>query len=115
MHRSKHSWLAVFCFLGMLAAFAAVSEAQTTSTIEGNVTDRQGLGIAGAPVQVSGPRLGTKKTATTDSSGNYQIAALPAGIYTVTVSHAGFATQVFEGLEITLNRTLNYNVSLEVG
>ena len=113
--RSGYAWLALFWFIWLFAAFASGAEAQTTSTIEGNVTDRQGLGIAGAQVQISGPTLGTTKAVTTDSSGAYQIAALPAGIYTVTVSHAGFATQVFANLEITLNRTLHFNASLEVG
>jgi len=101
--------------LAGLCTFAPALPAQTTSTITGNVTDRQGLAIAGAEVQVSGPTLATTKTVTTDSAGGYQVAALPAGTYTVTVSHAGFATQVFTGLELTLNRTLQFNVSLEVG
>ena len=106
---------AVFSLLWALLAFAAVSEAQTTSTLEGSVTDRQGLGIAGATVQVKGSTLATTKTANTDSTGAYQIAGLPAGIYSMTVSRPGFAMKVFANLEITLNRTLNFNVTLEVG
>jgi hypothetical protein len=89
--------------------------AQTTSTIEGTVTDRQGLAISGAEVSVSADTLAVSKKTTTDANGNYQIALLPAGIYTVTVSHDGFSTQVFKGLEITLNRTVKFNASLEVG
>jgi Carboxypeptidase regulatory-like domain/TonB dependent receptor/TonB-dependent Receptor Plug Domain len=110
-----HDFAAVICFICTFAAFTIISYAQTTSTIEGNVIDRQGLGIGGAEVQVTGATLSTTKTVRTDSGGAYQIAGLPAGIYTMTVSRAGFATQVFEGLQITLNRTLNFNVSLEVG
>lgn len=89
--------------------------AQTTSTIEGTVTDHQGLAISGAEVSVASDTLAVSKKATTDASGNYQIALLPAGIYTVTVSREGFSTQVFKGLEITLNRTVKFNASLEVG
>jgi hypothetical protein len=89
--------------------------AQTTSTIEGTVTDRQGLAISGAEVSITSGTLAVTKKTTTDANGNYQIAALPAGIYTVTVSHAGFSTRVFKDLEITLNRTVEFNVSLEVG
>ena len=79
------------------------------------MTDRQVLAISGAEVSVSADTLAVSKKTTTDANGNYQIALLPAGIYTVTVSHAGFSTQVFKGLEITLNRTVKFNASLEVG
>ena len=92
-----------------------VLHAQTTSTIEGVVTDRQGLAISGAEVSITSGTLAVTKKTTTDTNGNYQITALSAGIYTLTVSHAGFSTQVFKDLEITLNRTLKFNASLEVG
>lgn len=89
--------------------------AQTTSTIEGTVTDHQGLAISGAEVSVTADTLAVSRRTTTDANGNYLIAALPAGIYTVTVSHAGFSTEEFKDLEITLNRTLKFDVSLDVG
>jgi hypothetical protein len=89
--------------------------AQTTSTLEGTVTDHQGLAISGAEVTVAADTLAISKKATTDANGNYQIALLPAGLYTVTVSRSGFSTEVFKGLEITLNRTVKFNASLEVG
>jgi Carboxypeptidase regulatory-like domain/TonB-dependent Receptor Plug Domain len=102
--------------LGSLAFFLAPALlAQTTSTIEGTVTDHQSLAVSGAEVSVTANTLAVSKKTTTDANGNYQIAALPAGIYTVTVSHAGFSTQVFKGLEVTLNRTVKFNASLEVG
>ena len=108
--------LALGFLLGSLAFFVAPGLlAQTTSTIEGTVTDHQGLAISGAEVSVTANTLAVSKKTTTDANGNYQIAALPADIYAVTVSHAGFSTQVFKGLEVTLNRTVKFNASLEVG
>jgi hypothetical protein len=89
--------------------------AQTTSTIQGTVTDRQGLPISGADVSVAADTLAVSKKTITDTSGNYSITTLPPGLYTLTVSHAGFSTRVFKDLEITLNRTFNFNASLEVG
>jgi hypothetical protein len=106
-------------FRALLLVAAALTlpalQAQTTSTIQGTVTDHQGLAVAGAQVQVAGNALGLVKTVTTEASGTYEITTLPAGTYTLTVSRSGFATQVFKDLEITLNRTLSFNVSLEVG
>src|SRR5882762_9920212 len=89
--------------------------AQTTSTIEGVVTDRQGLAIPGAEVSIAGNNLAGNKKTTTNAAGAYEVAALPAGTYTLTISHVGFSTQVMNGLEITLNRTVKINVTLEVG
>ena len=89
--------------------------AQTTSTIEGVVTDRQGLAIPGAEISIAGNSLAVSKKTTANAAGAYEVPALPAGTYTLTVSHVGFRTQVLNNLEITLNRTIKINVTLEVG
>src|SRR5215467_10649768 len=106
--------LILYLLLGAILLPLAL-HAQTTSTLEGTITDHQGLAISGAEVSVTADTLAVSKKTTTDANGNYQIALLPAGIYTVTVSHDGFSTQVFKGLEITLNRNVKFNASLEVG
>src|SRR5215470_7562786 len=110
----KPLW-SVAALLLCIGAIAPALWAQTTSTIEGTVTDRQGLAISGAEVSVASNNLAVSRKTTTDANGNYQIAALPPGIYTLSVSHTGFNTQVLKDLEITLNRTFKFNVSLEVG
>src|SRR5690348_9113808 len=93
--------------LGLLLVAMALPPAllaQTTSTIEGTVTDRQGLAVSGAEVNIAADTLGVSKKTTTDANGNYSIAALPAGLYALTVSHLGFSTQVLKDLEVTLDR-----------
>jgi hypothetical protein len=85
------------CRVLLLTAAACVlllprSHAQTTSTIQGTVTDKQGLAISGAQLQLSGDTLGTSRTTVSDTAGAYQFQNLPAGVYTLTVTHAGFAT-----------------------
>src|SRR6184192_3651698 len=104
----------IFCLLLGTILLPPALHAQTTSTIEGTVTDRQGLAIPGAEVSVAADTLAVSKKTITDANGNYQIALLPADVYTVTVSHAGFSTRAFKSLEITLNRTLRFDVALEV-
>jgi outer membrane receptor for ferrienterochelin and colicin len=89
--------------------------AQTTSTIQGTVTDRQALALSGAELQLSSDVLGTNRVVRSDDSGNYQFSAVPAGTYSLKVSHSGFASRLFDTLEVTLNRTLTFNVTLEVG
>src|SRR5215472_6554980 len=72
-------------FLGAVLLPPAL-RAQTTSTLEGTVTDHQGLAISGAEISVAADTLAVSKKTTTDANGNYQLTLLPAGIYTVTVS-----------------------------
>jgi hypothetical protein len=96
--------------------FAATNlYAQTTSTIAGKVIDKQGLAVVGAEVHAVGTSLVADRTTVTDSQGDFRLPALPAGTYKLTVSHEGFRTQIFSDLEVSLNRTLNYDVRLEVG
>jgi hypothetical protein len=90
--------------------------AQTTiSTIEGTIKDAQDSVVAGAQVVVKSPSLGIERTATSDANGFYRVTALPAGIYTLTISHTGFAARTFDNIELTVNRTLTLDIPLEVG
>ena len=55
--------------------------------LSGRVTGQNGFGLRGVTVTLSGA---AGKTAVTDDLGNYSLAGLPAGNYTVTPSLAGF-------------------------
>ncbi len=94
---------ALYVVLGLLGA--PLLSAQTTSTIQGTVTDKQGLAISGAELRLSGDTIGTSRTMTSDSAGAYAFQNLPAGLYTLSVSHAGFSTRAFQDLDVTLNRS----------
>ena len=87
----------------------------TTSTIEGTIKDAQGSVVSGAQIVVKSAELGIERTATTDADGAYRITALPAGNYSLAVSHTGFTPRTFDNIELTLNRTLKLDIPLEVG
>jgi hypothetical protein len=106
-------WL--LALITALFGVAPFTPAQTTSTIHGRVTDKQGGTITGAEVHVVGKDVAADHVATTDGSGEYRLPALVAGTYTVTVTKEGFRQQILTGLEVTLNRVLEIDVQLEVG
>jgi outer membrane receptor protein involved in Fe transport len=104
-----HLLLAISLFALMTHAFA-----QTTSTIEGRITDQQGAAVGSATVSVSNSAMAIQRQAVTDATGFYRIAGLPAGDYSLTVSKTGFSAQRTPSLELTVNRTLTVNRSLQV-
>src|SRR5215207_5123872 len=116
IHRGRRPPLVILLILIAFHRLSTGATAQTTtSTIEGTVRDAQAAVIAGAHVRVRAQSLGVERTAVTDGDGVYRVAALPAGIYSLTVSSTGFADRNFENIELTVNRTVTLDVQLEVG
>ena len=109
-----NGWIALVAAIVTLSVLQP-SMAQTTSAIEGTVTDKQGLAVASAQVHAEGVSIATDRSATTDASGAYHLTALPAGTYKLTVTRDGFQTAVYNDLEVTINRTLRYDIQLNVG
>ena len=103
---------ALICMLCLsLAAYAQ----ETTAGVQGTVKDPQGAVVPNATVTVSGPALIGKKTATTDSAGNYHIEQLPPGLYTMAVSAAGFGQATQTDLRLETGALPNINVTLKIG
>jgi hypothetical protein len=85
------------------------------ATVSGRVLDESGAGVAGASVVIQNSATGDARTATTDSLGLYGAQSLQPGIYSVKVSAPGFATQVEQGVELTVGATREIDVSLKPG
>lgn len=112
--RGNHLYL--LTLLLALFVFPLSASAQTTtSTIEGFVNDAKKAVVTGAQVVVKNASLGIERTASTNEDGFFRVTALPAGTYSITVSATGFASRTFEAIEVTLNRTIRFDVDLEVG
>jgi outer membrane receptor protein involved in Fe transport len=79
------------------------------STISGHVTDNQGNPVAAAAVSIAGG--GKTYTTATASDGAFS-QSLPAGLYTVTVSHGGFQTAQND-VATTAGGTFNADVRLQ--
>ena len=116
LRRHSSSLIVLFLTLFMLHLLSSGATAQTTtSTIEGTVKDPRGEVVAGAQIKAISPSLATERTTTSDENGFYRITALPAGTYTLTSSATGFANSTLGSVELTVNRTLTFDVQLEVG
>jgi outer membrane receptor protein involved in Fe transport len=108
-------WVFVLLSLVWSVLAPARAAAQTASSIEGTVRDKQGLGIAGAHVRAISTELAVDRSATSEADGSYRIAALPPGNYELRVEKDGFQSEVFKALELTLNRILTFDITLQIG
>jgi hypothetical protein len=98
-----------------LSVVAVRAHAQATSSIAGVVKDSAGGVIPGANVVVASNATGTKFEAVTSTDGGYNVPALTAGTYTVTVSLAGFKTAEITDVRVQPGIPTTVNATLEVG
>jgi outer membrane receptor protein involved in Fe transport len=103
--------------LMLVAALLAtpVALAQSTATLQGTVTDSKGAVLPNATVVVKNRSTSTERTTQTDSDGNYQLPALPVGVYTVEVRVEGFKTQVADQVTLQVAKTAVQNFQMDVG
>ena len=110
--------IAVFFPLFLLVAGLLLSSpvlAQSTATIQGTVTDEKGAVIPNASVTVRNKATSFERTTQTDSNGNYQLAALPVGNYSVEVKVQNFKTQVADQVTLEVAKIVVQNFQLDVG
>src|SRR5262245_28445032 len=98
----------------LLLVFTAAAFAQTTASIQGTVADQSGAAVVGAKVTVKNPALGIERTAQTNSTGSYEVPALPPGVYSVQVQMTGFETQLAKDLVLEVSKNSVQNFGLKV-
>jgi hypothetical protein len=96
-----------------LALMAAMLVAQPASTLRGKVLDPSGAAVPKASVIVSGPG-GTTKVTETNNDGDYSVAGLPPGKYTVRVTAPGFTLYENAAVDIAAGRPATVDVKLTV-
>jgi outer membrane receptor protein involved in Fe transport len=115
--RARKASLA-FAVFAALAFFVVVPASAQTSAggLRGFVKDDTGGVLAGVTVEASSPaRIGGAAVAVTDTQGLYTFQNLPIGEYTITATLQGFTTVRREGLRVEVGRTIQVDLTLQVG
>ena len=108
--------IATCCATLLILLSPTPASAQTGSGLAGVVRDASGGVLPGVTVEAASPALiEGSRTTVTDVSGQYQIADLRPGEYSVTFSLAGFRTVRREAIRISAAFTATINVELQVG
>ena len=101
--------------LALLLVFSAATQAQTSATLSGVVTDPSGAAVQAAEVMAKNVDTGVARTTTTDSTGRYEFFALPLGGYEVRVQKEGFAAALRTGIHLVLGLDGRADLRLKVG
>ncbi len=99
----------------MLLTAALSLYGQRQATISGFVTDPSGAVVPGAQVAAVNVGTGISNPAVTNADGHYQIPALLAGTYRVSVDAKGFKTTTRVGVRLDAGEQLGLNIRLQLG
>lgn len=85
------------------------------ATITGVVSDATGAVVPGVAVTGTNVNTGVKYTTTTNDVGNYTLASLPVGEYSISFSAGGFKEFTRSGLSVVSGQVARIDAALEVG
>ncbi len=114
----KNHWSAGICAALLLAlAFwpAALAGQTLLGSVVGLVTDVTGAVIPDAKVTLTETRTGIQRISMSNATGNYTFSALPSGVYTVSISKAGFKEIVGTEITVATQATVRFDAALQVG
>ncbi len=108
--RGRFLWL---CWLGLVLGCGWI-QAQTGS-IGGAVTDQTAAVVPGAKLTLTDVDRQLVRETTSDTTGNYLFASLPAGRYELRAERPGFKIFVQSGLTLEVDQRTRLDIALQVG
>jgi len=84
-------------------------------TIAGTVTDKSGAVVPAATITIVNDGTNATITVSSNSDGTFASAALPVGMYTVTVTKQGFRPYTEKGVEVHPAQVSSVNPKIAIG
>ncbi len=110
MRGTRH---AIWAF-AVLAFVASLATAQSTSLLNGSVTDPSGASVAGAKITLTDPATGLQRTTTSNGTGLYQFLDVPPGSYRLEVNATGFAPYLAAKVTLVVSTPSTIPIRLQV-
>lgn len=102
--------------IAIFLAAASYASAQTfRGSVQGAVVDSTGAAIADAQVTARNAATGLVRSVRTDATGNYFIAELPVGSYSVSATKSGFKTQTVTDVQVEVSAHERVDITLTPG
>ncbi|HXZ42735.1 MAG TPA: TonB-dependent receptor [Terriglobales bacterium] len=97
-----------------LAFLAATASAQSTSSLNGSVSDPSGAGVAGATITLTDAATGLQRKTTSNNAGLYQFLDVPPGKYRLEAAATGFATFLVPELNLVVKTPSTLNIQFRL-
>jgi hypothetical protein len=102
------------CVFVLLALMAALATAQSTSQLNGSVSDPSGAKVANATITLTNPATGLQRTSTSNEAGLYQFLDVPPGDYRLEAAATGFAPFVVSKVTLQVKLPATVPIRLQV-
>jgi hypothetical protein len=123
VQRERSRWFDIRCvqsarraicvFIG-LALLTSLAMAQSTSQLNGSVTDPSAASVAGAKITLTNPATGFQRETTSNGGGLYQFLDVPPGTYRLAVAASGFSSYVASNVTLVVKTPSTLNIQLQV-
>jgi Carboxypeptidase regulatory-like domain/TonB-dependent Receptor Plug Domain len=104
----------VLWVLAAAVLLAAAAMAQSTSQLNGSVTDPSGASVSGAKITLTSPATGLQRTATSNGTGLYQFLDVPPGDYRLDATATGFAAYLVPKVTLVVSTPSTILIRMQV-
>ncbi len=112
--RSLAMPLSVVCFMALVLSSMVLAQ-ERTGNLVGTVKDQSGGVLPGVSVSATNKETNRSLSTKTDGAGTYAIREVGPGRYVVKFELAGFSNSVVQDVLVLIGKTLDVNVSLQIG
>jgi hypothetical protein len=100
--------------LAVLAFLTALAAAQSTSLLNGSVSDPSGAKVAGANITLTDAATGLQRATTSNDAGLYQFLDVPPGNYRLEARASGFAPYLASNVILVVKTPSTMNIQFQV-
>jgi hypothetical protein len=101
--------------LALALALSVFAQTPATGTVAGTVTDKTGVALAGAEIELSEKATNQVTTATADENGRYIFPSVLPGDYVISGAKQGFRKTSVANLKVEVTKSYAINFTLETG
>src|SRR2546430_1436458 len=114
-HRLATLMTIVFAAAVLISVQPALAQLRIVGSISGTVQDPTGAVVPNARVVLKDLKTGLTRESTTTEAGTFLFPDLASGSYQVTISLAGFKTELVPNIAVSTSQTTDIRITLEVG
>ncbi|HKS80429.1 MAG TPA: carboxypeptidase-like regulatory domain-containing protein [Candidatus Acidoferrales bacterium] len=114
IRRALAPWRAISAVAALALLFASAAPAQSTSQLNGSVTDPSGAAVPNAKITLTAGATGLQRATTSNRAGLYEFLDVPPGVYRLDASASGFAGFTAQDVTLVVNTPSTINIKLQL-